>query len=452
MDKIKYIQEYPLRSVFVLSIPIIAFLFLQTFYSIVDSYWIAGLGESAIIAIGYVLNLWYILQKLGEGIGRSCNVIISTSFGADDYQKANNVACHGLIIIFVLSIIIPLLFILFIKPICVLGHLEQYSDLIYDYFMIPSIFIVFVLLTNYFSSILCSEGDTKRASYIIMFGNILNVLLDPILIYKFNLGILGAGLATTIGCISSFLLFYYLFYFKKDVVLKIGRPYFKYDKKIFKEIINLAVPLVLNGFILTILGLLVNYSLHLFSNPVISFGYVILLRIQTLMFTPVQGISQGVCIVTAHLTGAKRFNTLMSTLKKSLLITCAFATIFGLIYLFSYMHIIPFFSDNLNVKNAISSMIVFSILSFFLQPAVRICNYTFVGLGKSIFSLLSLIINIFLFVIFMLIGSLMFKSGEFGIFMAILLSDIVQVIVMLLLVQRTLSGLIKKVKNEPLKY
>lgn len=107
MEKIKYIQEYPLKSVFVLSIPIIAFLFLQTFYSVVDAFWIAGLGESAIIAVGYVLNLWYILQKLGEGIGRSCNVIISTSFGAEDYQRANNVACHGLIIIFALSIIIP---------------------------------------------------------------------------------------------------------------------------------------------------------------------------------------------------------------------------------------------------------------------------------------------------------------------------------------------------------
>lgn len=447
MEKIKYIQEYPLKSVFVLSIPIIAFLFLQTFYSVVDAFWIAGLGESAIIAVGYVLNLWYILQKLGEGIGRSCNVIISTSFGAEDYQRANNVACHGLIIILALSIIIPLLSILLIKPICVLGHLEQYSNLIFDYFIIPSIFIVFVLMSNYFSSIICSEGDTKRASCIIILGNMLNIILDPILIHKLHLGIFGAGIATTIGYISSFLVFYYLFYIRGNTVLKIGRPYFKYDKMIFKEIVHFAIPLILNGFILTILGLLINYSLHVFSNPLISFGYMVLLRIQTLMFTPVQGISQGVCIVTAHLTGAKRFNSLISVLKKSLVITCAFATIFGLIYFFSYMHIIPFFSNDLNVKNAISCIIVFSILSFFLQPAVRICNYALIGLGKSLFSLLSLVLNISLFVIFMLIGSLIFKSGEFGIFMAVIFSDIAQIIIMFLLVQRTLGNIIKKIKS-----
>lgn len=448
MNKIDEIQRNPLKSVFIISIPIIGILFLQTFYSIVDAYWIAKLGKSAIIAIGYVLNLWYVLQKLGEGIGRSCNVIISTSFGAKEYEKANNVACHGLIIILVLSIIFPILFILLIKPICYLGHIEQYSDLITNYFMIPSILIIFVLMSNYFTALLFSEGDTKRAAHIVIFGNLLNIILDPILIFNFNLGIFGAGLATIIGCITSFLIFYYIFYIKGDSVLKIGKSYFKYDKNIFKEIIYIAIPLILNAFILTILGLLVNYSLHLFSNPIISFGYVILLRIQTLMFTPVQGVSQGFCIVTAHLTGAKRFKKLASTLKKSLVITCAFATIFGLIYLFSYTHIIPFFSDDINVKNAVSSMIIFSILTFFLQPAVRICNYTFVGLGKSIYSLLSLILNVSLFILFMLIGSLIFKSGEFGIFISVLLSDLLQVIIMLLLTQRTLSNLIHKVESK----
>ena len=443
-DKIEQIQKNPLKSVFLLSIPIIAILFLQTFYSVADSFWISGLGETAIIAIGYVLNLWYIIQKMGEGIGRSCNVIISTSLGAKDSQKANNVACHGLIIILILSVLIPLIFILFIKQICILGHLGQYSDLIADYFSIPSIFIVFILMTNFFAAILGSEGDTIRASYIVIAGNMLNIVLDPILIYKFNLGIFGAGLATTIGCFVSFILFYYLYYVKRDVVVKLGRQHFKYDPKIFKEIIYLAIPLVINGFIITIFGLLINYSLHLFSNPLFSFGYVVLLRIQTLMFTPVQGISQSFCIVTAHLTGAKRFNVLADTLKKSLVITVIFAGLFGLIYLFSYHHIISFFTNNIDAKNAIGSIMVFSIISFFFQPSVRIASYTFVGLGKSVYSLLSIIINVASFVVFMLIGTLIFKSGEFAIFMSVLLADVVQVFVMLLLLQRTLGGYIKK--------
>lgn len=136
INKIHEIQENSIKSVFLLSIPIIAILFLHTFYSVVDAFWIAQLGERAIIAVGYVLNLWYIIQKLGEGIGRSCNVLISMDFGADEYEEANNIACHGLMVILALSVIIPIMFFLLIKPICILGHLERYSTLIAEYFAI----------------------------------------------------------------------------------------------------------------------------------------------------------------------------------------------------------------------------------------------------------------------------------------------------------------------------
>ena len=166
---------------------------------------------------------------------------------------------------------------------------------------------------------------------------------------------------------------------------------------------------------------MINYAIYLFANPMISFGYVVLLRIQTLMFTPIQGISQGICIVTAHLTGAKRFKTLSQTLKKLIIIVMLVTAIVGVIYLFSYKSIIVYFTDNTESKKAIGSLIVFSILSLFSQPVVRITNYYFIGIGKSIYSLLSILLNVSMFVVFMLIGEVLFNSHEFGIFMAIVL-------------------------------
>lgn len=165
---------------------------------------------------------------------------------------------------------------------------------------------------------------------------------------------------------------------------------------------------------------MINYAIYLFANPMISFGYVVLLRIQTLMFTPIQGISQGICIVTAHLTGAKRFKTLSQTLKKLIIIVMLVTAIVGVIYLFSYKSIIVYFTDNTEAKKAIGSLIV-SILSLFSQPVVRITNYYFIGIGKSIYSLLSILLNVSMFVVFMLIGEVLFNSHEFGIFMAIVL-------------------------------
>ena len=449
MNHIEDIQRNPIRSVFTISIPIIAILFLQTFYSVIDAYWISGLGTEAVIAVGYVLNLWYGLQKLGEGIGRSCSVLISNSFGEKDWEHANNVAFHGFIMILALSIIYPLIFLMLTDKICALGHLEQYTTLIFEYFLIPSIFIIFVLLTNYFSSVLSSEGDTKRVAYIVILGNILNIILDPILIYNLNMGIFGAGLATTIGCIVSFSIFYYIFYIRGDAITKLDRRHFSCDRRIFKEIIELAVPLILNGFILMVLGLLINYSIHVFSNPIISFGYIVILRIQTLMFTPIQGISQGVCIVTAHLAGSKRFKTLKSTVKKSILITMIFASLFAVIYMLTYADIISLFSDDLKVRQAVGSLIVFSIVSFFLQPPVRICNYSFVGLKKSSYTLLSLILNVSLFVVFMLTGTLVLGGREEAIFTGVVLADVFQIILMGLLLQKMLKKHIENDEGTP---
>lgn len=444
MNKIEDIQKDPLRAIFIISLPIIAILFLQTAYSVVDAYLISGLGHKAVIAIGYVFNLWYGIQKLGDGIGRSCNVLISNSFGAKEFEKANNIALHGLIIILILSVIIPIIFILSIEQICIWGHLEQYSTLIAEYFAIPVIFVIFTLFTNFYSSLLSSEGDTKRAAYIVIVGNMVNITLDPILIYNFKLGIFGAGIATTIGCLVSCLLFYYIFYRKGDVMVKLRKEHFKYDLQIFKDIIDLAIPLIINGFIIVFLGLIINYSLHLFASPLMSFGYVVLLRIQTFMFTPIQGVSQGVCIVTAHLTGAKRFRMLKTTLKKAIIAMVVFCCIFGTVYILTYPHLIPFFTTHSQVERIVEDMIIFSILSFFLQPAIRIGCYTLVGLKKSHYSLFAIIINVCLFLAFLGVFVLLLNWGELSIFLAVILADITEVLVVVLLVQHLIKKYIHK--------
>ncbi len=74
-------------------------------YGIVDVYWIGFLGQSAIIAVGYIANVSYAFNKIGDGIARLTSVLITNSFGAKDYVRANNIALHGILIIIVLSII-----------------------------------------------------------------------------------------------------------------------------------------------------------------------------------------------------------------------------------------------------------------------------------------------------------------------------------------------------------
>ena len=383
-------------------------------------------------------------SETGRGYWKVMQVIISASYGAQNNRHANNVAFHGLIIVLVLSVLFPLIFLLFFDSICAWGHLEQYSDLIFSYFLIPSVFCIVIFLSNFFNSVLNSEGDTKRSALIVIAGNIVNIILDPILIYTFNMGLLGAGLATMIGFSVSMFLFYYLFYVRADVVVRLDRNHFSYDLNIFRQIIETAIPLVLNGFILMILGLLINYALHIFSNPQILFGFVILLRIQTLLFTPIQGFCQGICIVTAHLRGAGRFETIKSTVKKATVTLVVFSVSLGLIYAVFYEFFVSFYSTDTAVMRAVASILIFPVIMFFLHPCVRICSYVFIGLEKSMYSLFSLILNVVLFACFMYVGVIIFNGGEFAIFLSVTLADLVQLLVMAFLLQRNLHVIITK--------
>lgn len=125
---VKDIQTNPVKSTIILAIPIIVLLFLNTLYGVIDIFWIDGIGESAVICMGYIANFAYTLHKVGDGIGRAVNALISNAFGAEDIEKTEKYAEQGLILIVAISVIIPIIGIPLIRPICVMANLVEYTD------------------------------------------------------------------------------------------------------------------------------------------------------------------------------------------------------------------------------------------------------------------------------------------------------------------------------------
>lgn len=118
INNFEKIQSNPVKSTISLGIPIIILLILETVYSITDTYWISGIGFSALVGLGYIANVIYASNKIGDGIGRSVNVLISNELGAKHYDRANNIAVHGIILILIIGIITPPLSVPFIELIC----------------------------------------------------------------------------------------------------------------------------------------------------------------------------------------------------------------------------------------------------------------------------------------------------------------------------------------------
>lgn len=446
---VKDIQLNPVKSTLILSVPIIMLLFLDAFYCVVDLYWIEGMGASAVVCMGYIANFVYTLDKVGDGIGRSVNVLISNAFGAKEIEKTETYAEQGLLLILVLSIIIPVVSLPLIKPICFMVDIGEYSDMIFAYLAPVLGFIIIIMINNYFSSILGSEGDTKRATIIVTAGNILNIVLDPILIFNLKMGMWGAAIATLLGCGLSFLLFYYLYSIKQDTLVKIHLKGFRLDMKILKEIILLAIPIIIDGILLSLIGIVIVYSLHVYASPIAVFAYIIMINIQTAAFTPVQGITKGLCIVTGHLVGAKRFKVLRKTIRKIFLLGFVIAVLIASVLIIFHNSIISLFSNEYLVMEEIRNMLMFVVMCIITYPIIMGCSYVFLGFEKSIYSLIFIIFDFIIFIFFIALFTHILGLSSFGIFLSVALSNIVEASVMLIVLKRMLDSRIRESEVVP---
>lgn len=395
--------------------------------------------------MGYIANFIYTLDNVGDGIGRSVNVLISNAFGAKEIEKTERYAEQGLLLILILSVIIPFITIPLIKPICFMADISEYAELIYAYLTPALGLIILIMLSNFFSSILGSEGDTTRATIIIMAGNILNIVLDPILIFNLKMGMVGASFATLIGCGLSFLLFFYLYSVKKDTLVKIHlRGLLKFDFKILKEIIILAIPIIIDGIILSLLGIVIVYGLHVYASPVAVFAYIVVLNIQTAVFTPVQGLTKGLCIVTGHLVGAKRFVVLRKTVRKIFLLGFIMAALIASAIIIFHNPIISIFSNEYVVMEEVRNMLMFVVICIVTYPIIMGCSYVFLGFENSIYTLLFIIFNFAMLIAFITIFASIMGLGSFGIFLSVALSNFIESVAMLIVLRRMLNNRIQE--------
>ena len=429
------IQMHPVKSTIMLGIPIILLFFLDSLYSVADVYWVSGLGTAAIICMGFISNIIYAIDNLGDGIGRSCNVLISNAFGANQIEKTEKYAEQGLLLILLLSIVIPFVTIPFVEPICVMAGISEYTDMIFAYLAPCLCFVITIMIT-------------ARSSIIVAAGNILNIILDPILIFNFKMGMLGAAVSTVFGGLLSILLFVYIYSIKKDTLVKVHLKGFRLDLGIIREIIVLAIPIIITSVIVTALGIVVTYSLHMYASPIAVSAYIIILNVQSTVFSPIQGIMKGLCIVTGHLNGAKRFIELRWTIRKIFSMCFVLAIAISIALAVFHGPIVGLFSSEYVILEEVKNMLLFTILYMITFPIIMGCSYVFLGLEKSTYTLMFLIFNLIIMIISMISFNHIFGLNKSGIFLSIILSNTIEAIVMIAVLKRMLDSKIENSEIE----
>lgn len=286
---------------------------------IVDTIFVGQwIGVLAIAAITVVLPIVFLISSIGMGIGIGGSSIISRALGANKPEKAFLTFGNQISLTVILALLFVILGTIFSVPILNLfGAKGLILPIASEYFSVVIYGVPFLAFAMMGNPTIRAEGKPKFAMYAMMIPAVLNVVLDVVFIKLFNWGMWGAGLATSISFASCGLYILYFFLSSKSE-LKIIPKNFKLDFKIVDEIIKLGGVSIVRQGAISILMIVLNYSLFTYGGEISISIFGIINRVMMFSLSPVLGVSQGFLPVVGFNIGAKNNSRVKETIKKAI--------------------------------------------------------------------------------------------------------------------------------------
>ena len=374
-----------------MSLPMIISMLVQALYNIVDSMFVAQLNEAALTAVSLAFPIQNLMIAVASGTGVGINALLSRSLGEKNFDRANRVASNGVFLAIVSSIVFALLGIVgsrfFFEAQTADPQIIEYGT---QYLSIITIASIGIFLQITFERLLQSTGKTIFNMITQGLGAIINIILDPILIFGWfglpAMGVTGAALATIIGQICGASLGM-LFNAKYNHEISVKIREFKLCTESIKSIYKIGVPSILMQSIGSITTFCMNNILLMFSSTAATvFG--VYFKLQSFVFMPIFGLTNGMIPIIAYNYGAKNKKRIYKTITISIMIAVGIM-ILGVIA----FQILP--ATMLGLFDASEHMLEIGIpalrtisLSFAFAGYCIICSCVFQALGNGVYSLL----------------------------------------------------------------
>ena len=352
---------------------------------IVDTIFVGQwIGVLAIAAITVVLPIAFLISSIGMGIGIGGSSIISRALGAENSEKAFLTFGNQICLTLILAIIFVVLGNFFsVQILDLFGAKGAILPIASDYFAVVIYGVPFLAFAMMGNPVIRAEGKPKFAMYAMMIPALLNIVLDIIFIKYFNWGMTGAGLATSISFASCGLYILYFFLCKKSE-LKILVKNFKLNVNIVKEIVALGGVSVVRQGAISILMIVLNYSLFTYGGEISISIYGIINRVMMFALSPVLGVSQGFLPLAGFNIGANKNQRVKETIKKSIYFGSILGTIIFIgIVVFKEQIISIFTDDTILLSETPNAMLIV----FLVTPIVTmqlIGSAYFQAAGKAV--------------------------------------------------------------------
>ncbi len=318
------------KALLAMGIPTMIGMLVNAFYNLVDAYFVGGLGESQMGAISVVYPLGQVVVGLGLLFGNGAASYISRLLGRGDKENADKVASTALYSSVSVGAVIIIISMVFLHPILkLLGATDSILPFAATYagiYIVSCIFNVFNVTMN---NIVTSEGAAKTTMCALLTGAVLNIALDPLFIYVFDLGVAGAAIATAISQVVSTCV-YLTYIFRKKSVFHFRVKDCTYTKENISEIFKIGIPTLVFQILTSVSISLINNAAGDYGDSAIA-GMGVVTRLISMGSLSVFGFIKGFQPIAGYSYGAKKFDRLREAIKTSILWSTAFCVIFGVV-------------------------------------------------------------------------------------------------------------------------
>ena len=374
-----------------MSLPMIISMLVQALYNIVDSIFVAQLNEAALTAVSLVFPVQNLMIAVAAGTGVGINALLSRNLGEKRIDEANTIASNGVFLAICSSILFAIIgivgsrmfFAFQTDDVQIIEYGTQYMSII-------TIASIFIFLQMTFERLIQSTGKTIFNMVTQGTGAIINIILDPILIFGWfgfpALGVIGAAVATVTGqFVAVILAIIFQIKFNKEITVKVRG--FKPNLHAIGSIYKIGVPSILMQSIGSVTTFAMNNILLMFSTTAATvFG--VYFKLQSFIFMPVFGLTNGMIPIVAFNYGARNKKRIFDTLKLSIVIAVGIMLVGMLVFqLFPAQLLALFDASETMIAIGIPALRAIS-LSFMFAGFCIISSCMFQALGNGVYSLI----------------------------------------------------------------
>lgn len=349
-------ENMPVRkAVFQNALPAMAAMLMVLIYNLADTFFVGQTNDDLqVAAVSLATPVFLLFMAVGTIFGIGGTSVISRSLGEGRKDHAKKVCSFCMWSCVGVGVLMSVLFLSFMDQI--LGFVGASADTweyAKTYLTIVSVSGPFTLIANCYSNVIRAEGESGKAMIGQVLGNLLNVILDPVMILVFKWNIAGAAIATVIGNVVG--AGYYIGYFLRgESTLSIKLKDFCVKDKVATSVLSIGIPAALGSLLMSVSSIIMNGQMARYGDMALA-GVGVAMKVTMMTGMVCIGLGQGIQPLLGYCVGAKKWKRYKSVLRFSLVFAFALSTVLTVVcYLFTNQIVSAFLTDQVAYEYGVS--------------------------------------------------------------------------------------------------